>query len=29
MWIAISVELGPGMRLVAPSRSRNCWSLSH
>ena len=23
MWIAISVELGPGMRLVAPTRSRN------
>ena len=23
MWIAISVELGPGMRLVAPRRSRN------
>src|SRR5688500_16218027 len=23
MWIAISVEFGPGSRLVAPSRSRN------
>lgn len=22
-WIAISVELGPGIRLVAPSKSRN------
>jgi hypothetical protein len=28
-WIAISVEFGPGMRFVAPSRSRNCSSVSH
>src|SRR3990172_6003579 len=28
-WIASSVELGPGIRLVAPTRSRNCESLSH
>jgi hypothetical protein len=28
MWIAISVELGPGIRLVAPRRSRNFSSLS-
>jgi len=29
MWIAISVELGPGMRFVAPSMSRNCSCVSH
>src|SRR5512138_3632195 len=29
MWMAISVELGPGMRLVAPTRSRNSCSPSH
>ena len=23
MWIAISVEFGPGIRFVAPTRSRN------
>ena len=28
MWMAISVEFGPGIRLVAPSRSRNCSRLS-
>src|SRR5919106_6299770 len=27
--MAISVELGPGIRLVAPTISRNSWSLSH
>src|SRR5512140_3805402 len=27
--MAISVELGPGIRLVAPSRSRNSSSVSH
>ena len=26
MWIAISVEFGPGIRFVAPRRSRNCSS---
>src|SRR6266508_154439 len=29
MWIAISVELGPGIKLVAPSKSRNSWSVNH
>jgi hypothetical protein len=29
MWIAISVELGPGIKFVGPSKSRNSWSLSH
>src|SRR5579872_3230076 len=28
-WIAISVEFGPGMRLVAPRKSRNCSRVSH
>lgn len=28
-WIAISVEFGPGIRLVAPTKSRNSWSVSH
>ena len=28
MWIAISVEFGPGMRLVAPRKSRNCSRVS-
>src|SRR5262245_22772351 len=27
--MAISVEFGPGMRLVAPRRSRNCSRVSH
>src|SRR5579859_4632434 len=25
MWMAISVLFGPGMRFVAPTRSRKCW----
>src|SRR5712691_877538 len=29
IWMAISVELGPGMRFVAPRRSRNSASVSH
>ena len=29
MWIAISVELGPGMRLTAPRRSKKRSSVSH
>jgi hypothetical protein len=29
MWTASSVEFGPGMTLVAPTRSRKCSSLSH
>ena len=29
MWIAISVEFGPGIILVAPSRSRNSSSVNH
>ena len=29
MWIAISVEFGPGIKVVAPSRSRNSASVSH
>ena len=28
-WIAISVEFGPGMRFVAPRRSRNSESVIH
>src|SRR5579863_2642786 len=28
IWIASSVEVGPGIRLAAPRRSRNCWSSS-
>ena len=27
MWMAISVEFGPGIRLVAPTRSRKAWSV--
>src|SRR4030067_1198616 len=27
--MASSVEFGPGIRFVAPTRSRNSWSLSH
>src|SRR5919199_1392213 len=26
--MASSVDVGPGMTLAAPTRSRNCWSLS-
>ena len=29
MCIVISVEFGPGMRLVAPTRSRKCSAVSH
>ena len=29
MWIAISVEFGPGIKFVAPRRSRNLSSVSH
>ena len=29
MWIAISVEFGPGIRLVAAHKSTNCCSVSH
>ena len=29
IWMAISVELGPGIKFVAPIRSRNSWSSSH
>jgi hypothetical protein len=29
MWMASSVEFGPGMRLVAPLRSKNSWSPIH
>src|SRR5262245_52587733 len=29
MWIASSVEFGPGIRYVAPRRSRNCSRVSH
>src|SRR5215831_10832537 len=27
--MAISVEVGPGMRFAAPSMSRNCWRVTH
>jgi hypothetical protein len=28
MCIVISVEFGPGIRLVAPTKSKKCWRLS-
>jgi hypothetical protein len=27
--IAISVDVGPGIRFAAPSMSRNCWRVTH
>jgi hypothetical protein len=29
MWMASSVEFGPGMMFVAPTRSRKCSALTH